>query len=123
MPVPSSTINSVRNKQVRVTNGSLPMVSLLNAATLNTVGTTIDMGGARNNHSLFVVAGTGAGAGVITLLGSNDGVNFVTTATTITIAAAGTQNAVLTNTPYRYLAAKITTGVTGGTATVSIASC
>lgn len=116
--------NSLRQKHVRTANGSLPMVSIAAQSAANTIGSTIDMGAARLNHALFVVSGAGVSAGVITLLGSNDGVNFITTATTVTVSAANTPyQAVLTNTPYRYLAAKITTVITGGTVTATISSC
>jgi len=109
---------------VAVANGVAPLLSLNAQSSNGTLGTVLDNGVARANHSLWVLTSTGVSAGVVTLMGSNDGTNYFATATTATTSSASTAYSVaLTNFPYRYLAAKITTGITGGTVTAYVASC
>jgi len=109
---------------VAVANGVAPLQSLNAQSTVNTVGTALDNGVARANHSLFAVTSAGVSAGVVTLMGSNDGINYVATATTITTSAASTPYAAaLASFPFRYVTAKITTAITGGTVTAYVASC
>ena len=109
--------------QTFVPQGALN-VSLSAQSALNTQGSTADNGVARANHSLFVVTSAGVSAGVVTLMGSNDNVNWFATACTVTTNAASSAFAAnLQNFPYRYVAAKITTGIIGGTVTATTASC
>ena len=87
-------------------------------------GSTLNNGVARANHTLAVTTGTGVSGGVVTLMGSNDNVNFFTTSATITTSAASTVYAVnLANFPFQYVAAKITTAITGGTISATVTSC
>ena len=109
-----------------VANGVAPFTSLSAQSVLNTQGSTLDCLVARANHTLFVVAATGVTGGVVTLMGSMDGVNWVATSCTVTTSAAGAFASSLANTPYRYLAAKITTVISGGGAPsvmATIGSC
>lgn len=100
-----------------------PFVSFTTQSVLNTAGNALDNIVARPNHSLFVVSGAGVSAGVVTLQGSNDNVNwFNTTATVTTNAASATFTAAVATFPYRWVRATITTGITGGTVTATVAS-
>ena len=99
------------------------VTSLLNQSSTQ-VGTVLNNGVARSNHTLLVITGTGVSGGVVTLVGSNDGTNFYTTSTTVTTSAASTVYAAnLANFPFQYVAAKITTAITGGTITAEVTSC
>ena len=52
-------------------------------------GTALNNGVAYSNHNMVVTTGAGVSAGTVTLMGSNDNVNwFATTATVSTIAAS-----------------------------------
>jgi len=107
-----------------VANGIAPLLSLNAQSAGGTLGSVLDNGVARANHALWVVSSAGVSAGVVTLMASNDGANYFATATTVTTSSASTAYSVaLANFPYRYLAAKITTGITGGTVTAYVASC
>lgn len=97
-----------------ILNGSIPQQSLAAQHVLNTVGNAVDYGAVRNNHTMQVNAAAGVTGGVVTLLTSLDGVNYITTATTITASAAGGFQATLANTPARFVNAKITTAISGG---------
>ena len=100
-----------------------PLVSLTAQSATTAVPAALDNGAAKANHSLFVVSGTGVSAGVVTLQGSNDGVNWFSTATTVTTNAASTAFAAgLANFPFQYVRAAITTTITGGTVTATVAS-
>lgn len=104
------------------TIGSPPFQSFSAQSAINTLGVPLDNGVARAQHSLFVVAGTGVTAGVVTLMGSNDNVNWFATTCTVTTSSAATFAAALANFPFQYVTAKITTGITGGTVTAYVAS-
>jgi hypothetical protein len=106
-----------------IVTGGVPQQSLLNQSATTAVGGVLDNGAARANHSLFVVSGAGVSAGVVTLQGSNDGVNWFSTAATVTTAAASSTFAVgLTAFPFQFVRAAITTIITGGTITATVAS-
>lgn len=105
-----------------VTQGS-PYLSLDTVSANNTVGATLDNVQAHPQHSLFVVSSAGVSAGVVTLQVSNDGVNWFSTASTVTTNAASTAFvATLANSPFQFVRAKITTGITGGTVSAYVAS-
>jgi hypothetical protein len=107
-----------------VANGIAPLSSFSAQSAVNTTGSALDNGVARANHSLWVVAGAGVSGGVVTLMGSNDGVNYFATSCTVTTSSASTAYAAnLANFPFRYVLAKITTAITGGTVSASVASC
>jgi hypothetical protein len=104
--------------------GFLPVQSLAAVSAIQN-GTALDNQGVRNNHSIVVTTSAGVSAGVVALQGSQDGVNWITTAlTSVTTAAATTTylGTVVSLTPLRYLRAAITTTITGGTITAYVAS-
>lgn len=112
------------NGALSVANGSAPVTAFTSQSAGGTNGATVDNGVARSNHTLFVMTGAGVSAGVVTLQGSNDGVNwFSTTCIVTTIAATTPYAAALANFPFRYVRASITTVITGGTVTATTASC
>lgn len=106
------------------TLGKEPFVSFTNQSALNTFGTPIDNVVARNYHSLFVMTGAGVSAGVVAIQLSNDGVNWVSPASnTVTTNAASTPFTVTVGpSPFQYARAAITTVITGGTVTATVAS-
>lgn len=104
-------------------SASPPQTSLTNQSATSAVSAVLDNGGARAQHCLWVVTGAGVSAGVVTLQGSNDGTNWFSTATTVTTNAANTTfAAALANFPFAYVRALITTTITGGTISASVAS-
>lgn len=117
-PLPISAANAIpisASSPLSVVSGIAPTKVLTAQTALNTVGTVVDLGVARANHSLFVVGTGTVAAGVVTLLGSNDGVTWY--ATTVVLTALGGGAAIagaLSSFPFRYLTAKITTAITGG---------
>jgi len=103
---------------------NLPPVHVLSAASaLNTAGGR-DNGVAATYHTLFVVAGAGVSAGVVTLEVSQDNVNWtgVPTPVTVTTSAPGTSIAVTVACPVQYARARISTAITGGTIDAWIAA-
>lgn len=106
-----------------VATGVSPVQSLLNKSATTDVPGVLDNTVARSNHSLFVVSGIGVSAGVVTLQGSNDNVNWFSTSATCTTSSASTAYAAnVGQFPFRYIQAKITTTITGGTITAYVAS-
>jgi hypothetical protein len=97
------------------------LVSIAGAApAVNAVNGILDNGFPRSNHSLYVV-GSGVTGGVVSLEGSPDGQSWVSLAATGALGAAPAVVAAA-NTPTRYLAAIVTTAITGGTVTATLAS-
>ena len=108
-----------------VGNGVQPFLSIpAGTSANNTLGAILDCLVCRNNWNIVITTSSGVSAGVVTLLLSMDGINFVTTSTTVTASGASTTyNTVLTNTPFRYAQMKVTTGITGGTITGYSGAC
>ena len=93
--------------------------SIANQSALNYSGQMFDLGNGnvRSQHGLLVVASANTTGGVVTLLGSLDALSWFTTPVTVTTSAPGVlYSATPTATPviFRFLIAKITTGITGG---------
>lgn len=86
-----------------------------------TTGTALDNGTLRSNHSVFVTAAGAPTAGVVTLQVSQDGTNWFSSTTTLTIAAVGVQSTSLAVVA-RYVRASITTAITGGTVLCTVGS-
>jgi len=89
----------------------------------------MDNVGVRNNHNLVVTTSAGVSGGVVNLEGSQDGINWVallggsgTNAVVTTNAANKTFSSTAQLTPFRFIRANVTTGITGGTITAWIAS-
>ena len=99
-------------------------VTSLNAQSAVQTGAVLDNVWFQSNHSIVVTTGAGVSAGVVALRGSHDGVNWTTTPlASITTAAASTVYAGNSASfPFRYLRADITTVISGGTVTATIAS-
>lgn len=103
--------------------GAPPYQSLNAQSATTATPNVLDNTFAKAQHSLFVVSSAGVSAGVVTLQGSNDNVNwFSTTATCTTNAASSAFAANLANFPFQYVRAAITTTITGGTVTAYVAS-
>jgi hypothetical protein len=98
-----------------------PIASLV-AQSTNQAGATLDNGAARASHTLQVVAGAGVSAGAVQLQASLDGVNFVNLGAAVATAAPGVFSLSSAGTPFRYVRAAITTPITGGTITATVAS-
>lgn len=96
------------------------VLSLSNVSANNTLGTFTDQhavrpGGPASTHLLLVTAATGVTGGVVALVGSFDTVNWVPLSSgSITTSAAGSSYVTVSNTPFLYVAAKITTVISGG---------
>jgi hypothetical protein len=104
-------------------SASSPQTSLTTQSALNTQGGSADNGGPKANHCLFVTTGAGVSAGVVTLQGSNDGVNWFSTTCIVTVAAANASYAAnLQGFPFQYVRALISTAITGGTISAIVAS-
>lgn len=94
----------------------------LNAASAIGTGAALDNGYPRANASMVVTASAGVTAGDVQLQGSHDGVNWVNLGAAVATAAPGTFIASSAGAPMRYLRAAITTAITGGTVTATVAS-
>lgn len=100
--------------------GNLP-VNLLTAQTAvnsdtaaHILAASVDLGVCRKDHTLQVNAATGVTGGVVKIYTSLDGLNWIASAASITTNAAGGFQAVLAATPARWVAAVITTIISGG---------
>lgn len=104
--------------------GTQDATSLSNASAAGP-GTVLTQDGvrARANHSMMVVASAGVTAGVVRLQGSLDGANWVNIDSAgITLTTSGVFSESVAGTPMGNIRANITTAITGGTVTVTIAS-
>lgn len=92
---------------------------------INSLGNILDNGVPRSSHTMTYIANGANTAGVLTLMGSLDGANFFIIPGGATITTNGTSAVIsITGVPFRYIRAKITTGITGGTGVgVKVASC
>lgn len=84
-------------------------------------GTVQDDGGMRAHHTLVVTTSAGVSAGTVVLQLSQDNVNWFT-GVTISTSTANNVYAVDVTGAFRYSRAAITTSITGGTITATIAS-
>jgi hypothetical protein len=125
-------VGTVTGNSMKISEGwSSPVSHFANAGTTNT-GTVADFATSRSAITFGVTAGAGVSAGAVTLLGSVDGVTFVTLTAAAIIGGSGAtiSNGVLTFTApgtvlvslgantaaIRWTRADITTNFTGGTA-------
>ncbi len=97
-------------------------LSLSNQTASGTIGIPLDnAGNVRACHALLTIAATGVTGGVVGLVGSFDEQNWYTIpgVTITTAAASNPQYASMTYAtplPFRFVAAKITSAITGGAA-------
>lgn len=110
-------------------SGLVPLQSLTNVSTTG-AGTVLDNTGVRNNHSMIVVSGAGVSAGTVLLEGSQDNVNWfnllgagiVSTNAANTIFGPLVPVTTATLTPVRFLRARVSVAITGGTISAWVAS-
>lgn len=102
--------------------GEPPAIVLIGASA--TGSQAADFNTAHNNHSMVVTSSSGVSGGVVNLELSHDGTNWYAPASnTVTASAASTVYAVaVTGFPARFVRARISTLISGGTVTVSVAS-
>ena len=106
--------------------GGTPGFVSLAAVSAVSSGAVLNGIGAHNNHTMVVVSGAGVSGGVVALQGSLDnqswfnlpGTATVTTSTANTIFAP----VVITDCPVQFIRAAITTIITGGTISATVAS-
>jgi hypothetical protein len=103
--------------------GNVPVKALTNQTAVNVTSGVpqsgiVDLGACRNNHTMQVnanVAASGITGGVATLFYSLDGVNWKTSSSTVTMTSNTSGFVTLANTPARFIAAGVTTIISGGT--------
>jgi hypothetical protein len=104
-------------------SGNPPIQSLTGASSAFTTpgtgpGAVLDNTGVRNNHSIVVVTSAGVTTGTVVLDGSQDGVNWFSTplsSVSTTSASAVLTATPVTLTPVRFLKARISVVISGGT--------
>jgi hypothetical protein len=98
------------------------VASLAGASAVNTVGAVADAGEVRANSAMVVVTSAGVTAGAVQLQGSLDATNWFPLGAAVTTNAASTVFPVfVASSPTRYVRAKVTTAITGGTVNAQVA--
>lgn len=84
---------------------------------------SFDFDVAHTTHSMVVTSGAGVSAGVVNLELSHDGTNwYAPGSNTVSTTAANTVYGVTVTFPARFVRARVSTSITGGTVTASVAS-
>lgn len=99
-----------------VGTGFVLQARTLNSVSGNSTGATVDAGSARSNWTVAAF-GTGTLTGTITIELSLDGGNWVSSAATVSLTAAGSVAAFSTGKAARYARANLTSAAGTGTVT------
>lgn len=94
----------------------------LPAGSTTGAGTGLDNGGSCANHTLVTISSAGISAGAVQLQGSVDNVNWANIGTPLTLTASTVQATNATGSPFQFVRANVSTGVTGGTVAAWVAS-
>lgn len=94
----------------------------LAAGTTAGAGASLDNGGCCASHTLVTVATAGITAGAVQLQGSLDNVNWVNLGAAVTLTASSVQTVSVTGSPFQFVRANVSTGVTGGSVQAMVAS-
>ena len=94
----------------------------LQAGSTTGAGASLDNGGACANHTVVTVASAGITAGAVQLQGSIDNQNWVNLGSPITLTASAVQTASVSGAPFPFIRANVSTNLTGGTVSASVAS-
>jgi hypothetical protein len=100
-----------------------PLTVLSGVSTTGAGNLVLDNGCSKACHSLIVTTGASVTAGTVKLELSHDNTNWFTTSVSLSTTAQNTVYAgQVADTPAQYVRANITSGITGGTVTASVAS-
>jgi hypothetical protein len=103
--------------------GNPPQLAFAAQSAINSAG-VLDNGIARAYHTLVVQSGASVSAGVVAIELSNDGTNWYAPASnSVTTSAQNTTYSVTVGPlAFEYVRARISTAITGGTVTATLAS-
>lgn len=98
------------------------VVKVFTAKTTSGDAGTLDNVTPRSAHTLQVNSGAGVSAGVVTLEASLDGTTFSSLGTVTTNAASSSFFFSIADKPFRYLRARVSTTITGGSVDAYVCS-